>query len=632
MNGLKSMERCIRLLFLCYLCCFIFVHQSLAKSIYSVAPNDEVIKGIKALHKNPIKEIARLSKLIEMEPLSNQMPVWLYLLSLGHEKMGRVDEALALIERCMNINSTQGIVLERAKLLQAKIFYKKGDNEKAIRQLNDIYTWTLEHGVVQLRIGVLMTLGKVFQSLRESTLALQHYNEAYALASEIKTQISASHISGLIGEIHLDEKHYELAAEYLQKALEFSITRDNILNQGRFSLLMARTEFGRGNLLESERYIEKTLSVAQATSNKNLMAKALIEKGKFDISQQKYEEARIELNNARDLAIRGNFHEQQSAALLAIARLAQIQSQFNKALDSISLLEKMTIQQIPNEIYLAALNMKSQIFEQLGDHKEQTAALTAYIEALKLVTTETDKTRLQVIKVLYALDKVEKEYSELKISTHLQSERLALVEQRNGLMILSSVMFCFLSLLLFSMYIRRVRCQRELETLATTDALTGWYNRRKTLSVVEQHVKNIKHTEKPIIMTMLDIDHFKSINDRFGHQTGDDALKLFANVGRRCFDRHAILGRIGGEEFICCLPNSNQQDVKQRLLSFKERLHEAAREKFPPHLTLSFSAGVYIFSHEESISEILEKTDKALYRAKELGRNRIEFFSSAFME
>ena len=165
----------------------------------------------------------------------------------------------------------------------------------------------------------------------------------------------------------------------------------------------------------------------------------------------------------------------------------------------------------------------------------------------------------------------------------------------------------------------------ELEVLAARDPLTGCYNRRAFFDLFETAYDESEKTENPLACIMLDIDHFKSINDRFGHTIGDEAIRLISDVlNNHCEHKDAIVGRYGGEEFCVVLPDADinkAADVAERL----RQVIQLTSEGFcADNVTITASFGVSCKSAAVSdCSQILEQADEALYIAKESGRNKV---------
>ena len=121
---------------------------------------------------------------------------------------------------------------------------------------------------------------------------------------------------------------------------------------------------------------------------------------------------------------------------------------------------------------------------------------------------------------------------------------------------------------------------------------------------------------------MVDIDHFKNINDTFGHQVGDEVLKTFASILLNSSRKSDIAGRWGGEEFLIIAPNA----TKESITTFAENLRaEIEKFQFEKIGQLSISLGASIYQENESIEELIKRADKALYTSKKRGRNRTSF-------
>ncbi|MBZ2206419.1 GGDEF domain-containing protein [Massilia soli] len=163
---------------------------------------------------------------------------------------------------------------------------------------------------------------------------------------------------------------------------------------------------------------------------------------------------------------------------------------------------------------------------------------------------------------------------------------------------------------------------REMALLATTDSLTGLANRRAFFERTEAARMLAARLRKPISLMMLDIDHFKSLNDRFGHACGDQALCVFADTARSELREHDIMGRLGGEEFALALPGTDLTGAMQAA----ERLREAVERVILPNhgYAMTVSIGVVLIDPNEDINAALARADQALYQAKSGGRNRVK--------
>lgn len=173
---------------------------------------------------------------------------------------------------------------------------------------------------------------------------------------------------------------------------------------------------------------------------------------------------------------------------------------------------------------------------------------------------------------------------------------------------------------------QRVADEEELQRLASTDPLTGLLNRRRFLErLTEEHARFQRVPERPYGLLMLDLDHFKRINDGHGHAVGDAVLRHVAQVMLHTLRRADVVGRVGGEEFAILLPDTPPAEAA----ALAERLRLAlAHQPLPAHLpplTLTASLGLdTVRPADLSHEALLLRADHALYAAKQAGRNRCE--------
>lgn len=164
----------------------------------------------------------------------------------------------------------------------------------------------------------------------------------------------------------------------------------------------------------------------------------------------------------------------------------------------------------------------------------------------------------------------------------------------------------------------------ELKHIAERDALTGVFNRRAFLTLLRKTAAQLERLHKPLSILLVDLDHFKRINDNAGHKTGDKALRHFIHIAQGCIREGDVIGRIGGEEFAIFLPTADLAEahvVAQRLRGSLEA-HPLAYK----HSRIGITASIGIASKlpNESAEAALHRADKAMYRAKRNGRNRVE--------
>lgn len=163
---------------------------------------------------------------------------------------------------------------------------------------------------------------------------------------------------------------------------------------------------------------------------------------------------------------------------------------------------------------------------------------------------------------------------------------------------------------------------QQVEELAIRDGLTGLFNRRHTQALAEQECLRHARSGSPLTFALLDLDHFKQVNDTHGHGVGDEVLAAAAQVLREQLRRTDVIGRWGGEEFLLMLPDTSAADALPVLERARLALAETAVSPQQPALRITFSAGLAQNGSGGAPGPMLEAADKALYAAKAAGRNR----------
>ena len=170
----------------------------------------------------------------------------------------------------------------------------------------------------------------------------------------------------------------------------------------------------------------------------------------------------------------------------------------------------------------------------------------------------------------------------------------------------------------------------ELERLAMTDELTGVPNRRHFLARLESERQRALRYRRQACLAMLDLDHFKKINDRYGHPAGDEVLKHFTEQLRRHMRCEDMVGRLGGEEFAMLMPETASSGAQSVLDRIRRELAKAPLDSIAPGFRYTFSAGVAELGLTESseCKDWIHEADQALYRAKAGGRDRTVLYQA----
>ena len=169
--------------------------------------------------------------------------------------------------------------------------------------------------------------------------------------------------------------------------------------------------------------------------------------------------------------------------------------------------------------------------------------------------------------------------------------------------------------------------QRILELQARTDALTGSMNRRAILDRLHEEMARAERYGTLLAIAMIDIDHFKSVNDSYGHSTGDQVLLEVVARASQALRPYDGFGRVGGEEFLAILPQASESQVMRTLERVRLTICSAPIKVLHQEVSMTVSIGA-VLSRSESLDELIRFADEALYHAKSEGRNRVEVSAS----
>ncbi len=166
---------------------------------------------------------------------------------------------------------------------------------------------------------------------------------------------------------------------------------------------------------------------------------------------------------------------------------------------------------------------------------------------------------------------------------------------------------------------------KQVEIMAITDQLTGIYNRRRLVTILEKEFRRTVRYKSPLTCLMIDLDHFKRINDKFGHHTGDMVIKETAQIITGCAREIDTVARWGGEEFIALFPQTKKEDALQSAVRIIKKVSE---HKFPEiskeQITISIGIASAPDPSIDTEEKLIHASDMALYEAKKNGRNRAE--------
>lgn len=372
----------------------------------------------------------------------------------------------------------------------------------------------------------------------------------------------------------------------------------------------------------AEAPLQEALAVARSHEDASGTASVQIAMATILIDQEKFDAALDLLAQAH--AYSRTREDRWSADVLALLTGQALagEGEHQQALAHYRIAQPL-IERDGNERYLATLfRARSASEEALGNTAE---ALADYKRYSDLQTKLQGKMRFQQSRLLeyeYEIRRRDFENRRLRTEAASRLQQVRSLESVRHWQRLAILLGALLVALLVWLALRQWRKSRILRTLAMTDPLTGIASRRAIETALDRALA--ASGSHPLSILMLDLDHFKAVNDRYGHAIGDRVLREATDVWKRQLREHDRLGRIGGEEFLILCPDTNREQAQVATMRLLEATRTHALADIDPILTLTVSIGVAQAMPGDTRETLMARADAALYRAKGLGRNRVE--------
>jgi diguanylate cyclase (GGDEF)-like protein len=260
----------------------------------------------------------------------------------------------------------------------------------------------------------------------------------------------------------------------------------------------------------------------------------------------------------------------------------------------------------------------------LGDFKQAFEYKKKYIQDGYRYFDETRIEKIEDLNKIYETDHKIKQ-NELLVNQNkikrlkiIAAENKQFSQQRNIIILVITVIVFFILLL------KQIKVRKKLKYLAKTDSLTHLYNRRTLFEKGAEAVKLAKNEKQSLSVILLDVDFFKNINDNYGHDIGDEVIKIIAELGSETMRSRDLFARLGGEEFAGILPGVGCDEAKAIAERLREKVANKDLTKLNIKQELTVSIGVASLDQvNTSFDELLNAADIAMYYAKANGRNRV---------
>lgn len=490
----------------------------------------------------------------------------------------------------------------------------------------------------------------------DAGIAIARHQENLRLVADGLTWRGA--VQSLLGEHALALVDFLEAQKFYDSAGEPVESEQNL-----FNIAIAYRRMGLRT--ESRRYLDRIMSVAMQRKDTVLQMDAHMQLGFLDSQPEAPDlpAARRHFETAIRLAAGSKAHGALGSAHLGLARVLNQQGRFRAALGELDAAHREFAAVGDRSEHDMVALQAGEAHAGLGDHAQaikdyaQAEAMLAksgnprYLtellehrsesyEALgKPLAALADLRRM--IKVQAALDRKAKSYTttlmsyqfdiarreqenrKLAADRQLRDQQLAALKRVRHWQRLALALGGLLIILLLWQAVRLLRRSRRLQRMAMTDALTQVANRRGVEQMGRRAIEQSHETAQPLSLVALDVDHFKRVNDSYGHPVGDMVLTRLVVAAQESLRQIDHLGRIGGEEFVAILPGSGLQAATRIAERLRRDIEALDLGDLAPDLRISISLGVAELQPGETLDGLIARADQALYLAKQQGRNRV---------
>jgi diguanylate cyclase (GGDEF)-like protein len=470
--------------------------------------------------------------------------------------------------------------------------YREDREDLAISSLTQAYRSSTTAAFAEPHVLAAGVLATVLRGMGDYTQALALNQEAIDWDTARHSPLALSVDRFLRGRILILMPNYAQAIDEFDDARKLSAMLNDTQGVAFADVRVCEARIELGQLIKARSACENALFtfIASRFSDEVKETEALL--ARIDLAEGHPEKALATLNEVLD-------HSGTDVLPLRVASLYQWRARTNAALHN----------------YRDAYNdlseyMRRYVTTNDADRTKQAVALRARFE------TDREIERNALLK------------RELDVS-HEQSQRQAQQLRWNAIAAVSGVMV--IALLIYFL-VTNLRFRKQLVRLASQDGLTGLLNRRRTAELATEELAAATASDAPLTIAIIDMDHFKFINDRCGHATGDYVLREFARLGREAMRPKDMLGRWGGEEFLLIMPDATLEVAIATLERLRTLIFGINLPASGAGLRVSMSAGLATRDAQvRSLDELIARADAALYVAKNEGRDLVRVADEKFL-
>ncbi|WP_188904661.1 diguanylate cyclase [Deinococcus aerophilus] len=488
-----------------------------------------------------------------------------------HFVASRYEEALSMLSRGLEFAAhlEDDVLQLDCANFSAAVYNSLTRHEKAVDMLSVAMRVSRKMGDLKRTANTLHNLGVVTMGYGDHQRAVEYLDAALSTYQNLEDTVGEAQTNGTLAELALERGEFDEAVELATRALTLLRTAPNVFLEATASLYLGKAHRQRGDLAASTEALTLTLTAARSLAHRALEGWALFELGLTHLHARQYQDAQAALRDALEISHAVAQLKLTLEVYQACAQVAEASEEPYEALTYYRLHRAAEQEMLAHDAALKA------------------RALTIELE-VERAKADTEIFKVRSIELTAANEALERLNAE---KTHL----LSILETQSKL----------------------------LERQVSEDDLTGLYNRRYVEQVLAREFKRHKEDGIPLTVAMVDLDHFKQVNDRFSHMVGDQVLRQMGTLFREVVRPSDIVARFGGEEFLIVLPGTDLQQGIRICERLSHHVTSFAWDELQTNLEVTLSIGVAADLSVPNHEKLVSLADARLYQAKAAGRNQV---------
>jgi diguanylate cyclase (GGDEF)-like protein len=500
-----------------------------------------------------------------------------------------IDSAITAIEKTRSLQAHGSRADVCLQITLGRLQYRRGRADLALLTLTQAYQASLSLAAAEPRVEAASALSPVMRVVGDFAQALALNQESIDWELRHHATLSLSVARYLRGQILSQMHDYKAAIEETRQARKLSVELADQQGIGFADLAACDDRLSLGEIGAARDDCESALRIFSASHSADVIREAQTLLARVDLAEGHADRALAALT---DVLSKGGADVQPRQ----LPGMYHVRAQAN-----------------------AALHKYGDAYRDLDEY-------------LKRYVASVDAERAQQVAALRARFETDREIERndsLQHQLELARERAERQRVQLRWVVVATTASGIVIALLTYLLILNLRYRKQLVRLATRDSLTGLRNRGRMAAVATEALETAFETQQPLSVALIDLDHFKALNDLCGHATGDRVLKEFATLATASIRATDTLGRWGGEEFLLVLPNTTLDTAMEMLDFIRRKVAQIDLQRWD--MRVSISAGLATSGQGAfSLDEILARADVALYKAKNAGRNLVCYAEESY--